>query len=375
MEASVGAVSAIETRLQHLTKDSGVVQAYVSVAGTPLIVYSAGTPMLENTVTNDTVFMWSCTSKLIVAVVVLLLASEGVLSLDETLPELIPNVPSDKTRVTLLQLLTHEAGVRTPRHLLPMLEPGEQLLKQVLDNPIPPGWHLQRRCWYDRFAGPAVLAHVVAVRTGQSLHEIARERVFLPVGAENCWFGIPKDRLQTYRSEDRIGVSLESRDGRLIPNQFRSSDSFLAGGVPGVGCAGPMQELGKVLEALAGFGDEGSLATQVGSQIGRQARPKLLDEGLGIEAAMGHGVMVGLADYGFGQCVSKAAWGHNGLLGTWAMVDPIPKLVIALQVGAVPPDHRLSSKSNPSLRNPTIEWIYNQLVNGDQTCHGGVPLG
>ncbi|MCU1231138.1 MAG: beta-lactamase [Acidobacteria bacterium] len=110
------------------------------------------------------------------------------LSLDDTLPKYFDGVPPDKQSITLLQLLTHTAG-------LVDLTGGdydnvsrEQLVRDVMDAPLvsKPGaeWHYSN-------AGFSLLAAIIENVSGREYEAFLRERMFAPAGMRETGYALP----------------------------------------------------------------------------------------------------------------------------------------------------------------------------------------
>ena len=172
--------------------DSGLL--YEHVAG----VKGAGA--LEP-VGRRTVFEAASISKPLFAYVVFSLAREGVLELDAPLQTLVPEVPelaydARSGALTPRMLLTHQGGLPNwrsrinfdARSLSELFEPDDTL-RFVSD----PGARY-------RYSGEGyvLLQRIVEERTGRSLTELARDRVFEPLGMSRSSFLLDADMRTDY---------------------------------------------------------------------------------------------------------------------------------------------------------------------------------
>ncbi|HYW12659.1 MAG TPA: serine hydrolase domain-containing protein [Longimicrobium sp.] len=155
------------------------------------IAYARGYGMadLERRVpiTPHTVFDLGSTSKQITAASVILLAQEGKLSLDDDVRRWVPELPVYQRPITLRHLLNHTSGLRDYIGLLAMggarmddVTTEEDALAAIARqrelNFAPGDEHLYSNSGY-------FLLSVVAERAGgKPLRELARERIFAPLG-------------------------------------------------------------------------------------------------------------------------------------------------------------------------------------------------
>ena len=140
---------------------------------------------------TGTAFEAASISKPVFAYVVLGLAREGVLDLDASLPTLIPEMPEldDDPRsdtLTPRMLLTHRGG-------LPNWRSRIQFGAESYAELFAPGDRLEFVADPDteyRYSGEGyvLLQRIVEERTGKGLDELARERVFAPLGMTRSSF-------------------------------------------------------------------------------------------------------------------------------------------------------------------------------------------
>jgi len=141
----------------------------------------------------DTRFYIASISKQFTAMSIILLAQDGRLSLDDSIQQWIPEVPSFGAKITLRHLLQHTSGLRDYFTLLALSGwptdgqlSEQQLLSLVArqkDLNFSPG---------DEFlysnTGYALLAIVVKRVSGKPLSQYAAENIFKPLGMTNTLF-------------------------------------------------------------------------------------------------------------------------------------------------------------------------------------------
>lgn len=128
--------------------------------------------------TSETIFDLGSLSKQFTATVVLALAQQKKLKLDDKLADFFGDVPSDKRAITLHQLLAHTSGL--PRGLASVgsrATDREKMLHDVFAAPLafkPGKQHQYSNLGYD------VLAAVVEVATKKPFEDVVRELAFTP---------------------------------------------------------------------------------------------------------------------------------------------------------------------------------------------------
>ncbi|MGB3852355.1 MAG: serine hydrolase [Tunicatimonas sp.] len=140
--------------------------------------------------TLDTRFNIASVSKQFTAVLILRLADEGVLDLDRTITDYLPEYrPDVGRRVTLHHLLTHQSGIPNYTSLpyvwsdsLTQRYPTETLIRRFgsLDLEFEPG----TRYRYSN-TGYLLLAAIAERATGQAFAELLTQRVLAPLGLQN----------------------------------------------------------------------------------------------------------------------------------------------------------------------------------------------
>ncbi len=149
---------------------------------------------------DDRFHIGSCT-KAMTSLLLAILIEDGVLSWNTTIGESFPDmtIHDDWKRVTLHQLVTHNAGVpadlrsgglwqRLWDHTGTPVEQRRDLTTAVLAKPpahAPGSRHLYSN------AGYAIAGHIAETRTGTPWEELMRRHIFEPLGMTSAGFGAP----------------------------------------------------------------------------------------------------------------------------------------------------------------------------------------
>ncbi len=156
-------------------------------------------------VTPQTVFDVASVTKQFVAAVANMLALEGKLSLDDDIRQWLPELPEYDSPITLRHLIFHTGGLRDYLNLFPLAGAGdyysvsrEQLLAMMSRQRAPvfaPG----ERYAYSN-TGYMLLAHALERAAGKSIGELARERIFEPLGMDGSLMYENRERIVPRRA-------------------------------------------------------------------------------------------------------------------------------------------------------------------------------
>jgi len=144
----------------------------------------------------ETVFDIGSITKVFTAVAVMQLEEKGKLSTSDPITKYFPNVPADKSVITLHHLLTHSSGLAhedfydesTPE-IREILKDREKYIQRILSFPLAfePG---TKRLYSN--SGFSFLAAIVEKISGQSYEQYVDEHVLRPAGMSNTGYVIPK---------------------------------------------------------------------------------------------------------------------------------------------------------------------------------------
>ena len=169
----------------------------------PLWVGSLGTANLESAVdaNAETMYRIGSTSKMFVALSVLQLVEQGLLSLDDRVADLVPEIEfenrwEDSDPVRVVHLLEHTTGwddIHLPEYA--HNDPTPATLKEGLD--YHPHSRITRWKPGTRFsycnAGPPVAAYIVQKITGQDFEEYVQQNFFDPMGMQTMTYRLNGD--------------------------------------------------------------------------------------------------------------------------------------------------------------------------------------
>src|SRR4051794_2153323 len=169
-------------------------QLYVSQGGEPFADIALGDARPGIAMTTDSMMIWFSMTKAVTAVAVAQQWQERALDVDGRVAEYIPEFAAHgKDAITLRHLLTHTAGIPWSDGILegaPWTESREANLARIYA--ASPDYEPGTRAGYPPAAGMSVLGEIVARVSGLSYEQYVRDRIFVPLGMDDCWVGMPE---------------------------------------------------------------------------------------------------------------------------------------------------------------------------------------
>jgi len=219
---------------------------------------------------NDDIYRIASMTKAITCVSIMQLVDAGKIELDDPLSKYIPafsdqvvldqfnpqdssftTVPVEK-EVTIRNLMTHTSGIVygsfNPGKLMAVYEQYDMNVGFTHDE-----WSTEE--WIDRLAevplahqpgarfsyglNMDVLGRIIEITSGQSLDEYFKENIFEPIGMNDSYFYLPKDKYDrltpvmvkvqdTYRSLDELGMSSTVNYPLVAPRNFFAGGAGLS---------------------------------------------------------------------------------------------------------------------------------------------------
>lgn len=287
--------------------------------------------------------LWQSAGKPVTAVVIAQLWEAGALELDDPVHRHLPEFAAGgKEGVTIRHLLTHTGGIRALDLGWPEAS-WDDIVARVAAMKLEPRWTPGRKAGYHLSSSWFVLGEIAQRLSGEAFPELVRRRVFLPLGMEDCWIGMPADRFAAYGR--RIAPMVDTASGEA----HESTDEIhLTRCSPGGNAVGPMAQLGRFYGALlAGGHADGTriLGPQTVEALVARHRVGLWDHTFRHHLDWGLGLIVNSAyhgeatsPYGYGPHASLRAFGHSGYRSSVAFADPEHGLVVCLWVNGTPDD-------------------------------------
>jgi uncharacterized protein YbbC (DUF1343 family) len=277
--------------------------------------------------TVDTVFdLASLTKPIATATSVMLLAEQGRLQLDRPAAEYLPAFGSHgKDRITILQLLTHQAGLIPDNSLRDYADGPDQAWQRVfaLKPSNPAG---EKFIYSD--VGFLVLGELVRQSSGQDVHAFSRRAIFAPLGMTETGF-LPEEPLR------RRAAPTELRDGRWMQGEVHDPRAFALGGVAGhAGLFATAADLAVYAQMLLGGGQYAGVRVLAEATVQRMTQAHAVSSGF---RGLGWDMHTAYSS-NRGQAFSGRAFGHGGFTGTALWIDPELDLFVMFLSNRLHPD-------------------------------------
>lgn len=293
--------------------------------------YGNARPGVE--LTPESRMLWMSAGKPVTAVAVMQLVQRGLLDLKTRISELIPEFAQNgKQSVTVFHLLTHTAGFRGP---LNSFTPGtwDQIIQRCCSLRQEPGWVPGEKAGYHVASSWFILGEIVRRVDGRSIDLYVRESVFAPVGATDCWIGIPESEV--------------NKNDALVEPDFPGNQVVDAWTTPRppANARGPIRQLGQWYVSLLQQ-DGRLLAPDLVSEMTRRQRAGMFDETFKQIVDWGLGFKLdskrygSIESYGYGPYASETTFGHSGNQCSCAFADPENELVVAWCANGMPGEER-----------------------------------
>lgn len=266
----------------------------------------------------------------------------GAIDPEDRLGRYFPEFRSgNKQQVALKHLLAHSSGLPAHVPLYRQADGKENILQRILDIPLEhrPG----RRSLYSDL-GFILLGAVVERAFGDSLDNLARERIFQPLGMRRTCFRPPS------AWGPRIApTEMDPWRQRLLRGEVHDENACAMGGVAAhAGLFGTAADLAVFCQALLNGGVYNHRrivkASTLETFTRRQAQPSESSRALGWDTPS--------PDCSAGSRLSPQSYGHTGFTGTSLWIDPRRRLFIVL----------LTNRVHPSRENGAIQSARRQIA-------------
>ena len=314
-------------------------QLYVSRSGAPVADLAIGEARVGVSLQPDSLMLWMSSVKPVTGVAIAQQWERGGLQLDDPVCRHIPEFGSHgKEVVTVRHVLTHTGGFPSAARTWSST-PWEQIIAEICEAALEPGWIPGRHAGYHVASGWYVLGEIVRRLDGRPFDRYVREAIFEPLGMHDAWIGMPADRHRSYG--DRIAPMHDCSGQAPQPHPFwmwSGSAEACAVCRPGGSGWGPLRELGRLYEALLGGGQRNGnriLSPQTVDALATRHTVGLMDRTFNVRLDRGLGVVVDSKQYGpgadwYGPACSPRTFGHRGYVSSVGFADPEHGLVVAL---------------------------------------------
>jgi CubicO group peptidase (beta-lactamase class C family) len=311
--------------------------------------------------TPDTLFSFFSGSKVVTATLVHLLADRKQLSVDDPIAKFIPEFGRHgKDRITVRQLLSHEAGIPdVPPELLQldMLQAPDRILGVIYD--LEPRFRPGTVPAYHTLTSGFVLAELIHRVSGTAIREFLAKEIGEPLGMRHFNYGVAEDEVDDVAVDAFTGPKpgwpmkqvLGKALGLSMPELVDTINDprFRSGVVPSANIIGTTNEISRFFDMLVNGGVYDGQRILSPSTIAKAIEPQTpgrFDRIIKIPMAYSMGFMLGNDPVGFYGPWSGRAFGHIGLMNIMGWADPERDLAVALTN---------TGKPMPSI--DTIRWF------------------
>ena len=291
-------------------------------------------------VTIDTVYdLASLTKVIATTTVAMTLVDQGRLDLDARVSEIVPGFRGgSRDGVRVRQLLTHTGGLLWWAPLYEELRGPEAYLERILEMPLDyePG---TKTIYSD--LGLILLGNVLERLTGAPLDEVARQRVFEPLGMSDTRYRPP------VALRPRIApTEIDSWRGRTLLGEVHDENAFgLEGVAPHAGLFASTGDLARFAQMLLNRGElEGRRVVSARTvdaftrRAGIQGSSRALGWDTPTDGTASRSSTPGQPGYSSaGSLFSARSFGHTGFTGTSMWMDPERELFLILLTNRVHP--------------------------------------
>ena len=316
--------------------------AVTLVASPDEVLHLAATGMADigrnQAMAEDSIFWIASMTKPVTATAVMMMAEEGKLSVDDPVSKYLPefarlkDAGGNPVSISIRQCLTHSAGLSEVGGAeAENIKTLAELMPAILDKPVQfaPGTE-----WRYCQTGINTAARIVEVVSGKSFPEFLDERLFRPLGMKDTTFYPTKEQLP------RIASSyLRGTDGNLqkTPIRFLGGKSLTDHDRYPLANGGLFSTAGDYLNFCRMILNQGSFG---GKSYLKPESVKLMTT---VQSGdLKTGFLPGHA-WGLGWCIvcdpigvtaplSPGTYGHGGVYGTQAWIDPVQRRIHLLFV-------------------------------------------
>jgi CubicO group peptidase (beta-lactamase class C family) len=327
-------------------------QLYVSRRGEVIADGAAGDSRPGQPLRRDHLMLWLSSVKPVAAVAIAQLWERGLLELDDPVARHVPEFAAHgKGAITLRHLLTHTAGIRLLDVGWPQ-DSWDAIIARIAAMRPEPRWVPGSKAGYHHASSWFLLGEVVRRLDGRPFSGYVRTEIFEPLGMLDCWIGMPVERYQELREQDRLCPVYDTAAPGGPPRpQGWDSEAWCTGTHPGGNGYGPISQLGRFYEMLlargrapGAAGGRAILSPQAVEATTARHRAGMLDHTFQHVLDWGLGFIVNsrqygaAVPYGYGDHASPRTFGHSGYRSSTGFADPEQGLAVALAFNGTPSD-------------------------------------
>jgi CubicO group peptidase (beta-lactamase class C family) len=289
----------------------------------------------------ETLWLMYSNTKVVTAAAIWVLVEQGALTFHDRIADHVPEFARNgKGDITLLQVLTHQAGF--PSSAQPMAAAAwddHALLRQLVCD-FTLEWTPGSRVFYHSAAAHWTAAVLIEAITKTDYRDFIRTHVIERLGlGHELFVGLPD--AQSARAVEMH----EPKDGRQARLAVENTDAFRRAGVPGGGGFGTARAMAAFYQALVQGGRLNDGPRLVSRRMMEYVTRNFTEER--VDGAMGLPMHRGLGPHsrgltplirGLGSIASPGTFGHGGVGSSYCWADPDSGLSFAYLTNSRVPD-------------------------------------
>ena len=305
-------------------------------------------------ITPETIYdTASLTKAVVTTTLAAMLTESGQLDLAAPVARYLPEWavgpnPDWRDRVSVRHLLTHASGLPAHREYFKSAKTRRELLAQAMTQPLEaePG---TKSVYSD--IGFILLGEIVERLTGRTLDQLARERIFIPLGMTNTMFR-PGTELRA-----RIAPTENDADfrRRVVQGEVHDENSAVMGGISGhAGMFSTASDLAIFCQMLLNGGQYAHRRLLRRSTVEQFTTADSLSA-----STRTPGWNVPTENSSSGRYFSPRGFGHTGFTGTSLWIDPDKQLFVVLLTNRVHPTRNNDKiqQVRPAVHNSVMEAL------------------
>ena len=317
---------AIDVMIEEAIKNGAFPSCCVAVGKGDKVYHRVCMGMTKNEngipVNEDTLYDMASLTKVMAPTMIMLKAIEqGKITLDDTLDMYFENVPEDKKKITVRQLMTHTAGLNPSIPLYEKCEKPEDACRVILDTPL--DFEMGKGPHYSCMSY-VMIAGILEKVYGKRLDVLAREEVFLPLD-------MPATGYCPEMSDNIAATEIDRETGVLWHGIVHDENARYLRGISGnAGVFSSLRDCEKFAMMLACMGKGLIHKPMMEKAIRNYTKGYDAHRGLGFHLS---GVEGGY----FGDVFPDESFGHTGFTGTSMAVCPHTGIFVVILANRVHP--------------------------------------
>jgi CubicO group peptidase (beta-lactamase class C family) len=277
---------------------------------------------------TDSLFLLYSNTKVVTATALWVLAERGAFSFTDRVADHLPDFARNgKGDITVLQLITHQAGF--PNAVVPeeVWDDHERLRRTVCDFTLE--WTPGSRVVYHPGAAHWTAAMLIEALTGSDFRDVIRESVIEPLGlARDIFVGLPENETSRAADMHEPAPSGANLPGAIQPLAANNSASWRRAGVPGGGGYATARGMAALYQMMLNGGTLNGtrlLSPRTLAYAIRNHTGDRVDEYMGMPMHRGLGPHLrGTTSSirGLGAFASPGTFGHGGVGSSYCWGDP-----------------------------------------------------